>query len=192
MTTANLHRRILRRELHSPRSVVAITVAVVLILVCIYVGIEIVLMMLGQPALLVAPQEMLTVLGTLGSAPVEVPIIVGIALMVVGLMLLISAIAPGRRARHELAGSRAAVVVDDEVIASGLARHAAHAGNANPDNTVVSVSKRRAVVRLTPTSGIPVRRDAVSEAVQEQLAEFELTPSLRSSIVVAPAGKVGT
>ncbi len=192
MSTAGLHRRILRRELHSPRSVLAITVAVVLILLCIYVGVEIVLMMLGQPALLATPQEMLTVLGTLGSAPAEVPIMVGLALMILGILLLIAGLTPGRRARHELAASRAAAVVDDEVIASGLARHAAHAGNAHPNNTVVSVSKRRAVVRLTPTSGIPVRRDAVSETVQEQLAELELTPSLRSSIVIAPTGKVGT
>jgi hypothetical protein len=192
VSTAGLHRRILRRELHSPRSVLAITVAVVLIPLCIYLGAEIVLMMLSQPALLVTPLEMLTEISSLGSAPIELLIAVGVALMILGLLVFIAGLTPGRRARHELVASRAAVVVDDEVIASGLARHAAHAGNAHPDNTVVSVSRRRAIVRLTPTSGIPVRREAITDAVQEQLAEFELTPSLRASIVVAPTGKVGT
>lgn len=192
MSTAGLYRRILRRELNSPRSVLAITVAVVVILLCTYLGTEIVLMMLGQRALLAAPQDMLTVLGTLGSVPVGSPIVMGVVLMIVGLLLLIGALTPGRRARHKLAADRAAVVVDDEVIASALARHAAHAGNAHPDNTVVTVSRRRAIVRITPTSGIPVRRDQVSEAIQEQLAAYDVTPNLRPSIVVASTGKVGT
>ncbi|MEO6827149.1 MAG: hypothetical protein ABI255_07200 [Microbacteriaceae bacterium] len=191
MSTADIYHRILRRELHSPRSVLAITVSVVLILLCVYLGAEIVLAMLGYRALLATPQDMLTALGTLGSAPVTMPIIVGIVLMILGIMVLIPALTPGRRARHQLAGTRAAVVVDDEVIASALARHAAHAGNAHPDNTVVSISAHRAIVRVTPTSGILVREEAVSDAVQEQLAAFEPTPSLRSTILVASAGKVG-
>lgn len=192
MSTAGLYRRILRRELNSPRSVLAITVSVIVILLCTYLGTEIALMMLGQRALLAAPQDMLTVLSTLGAVPVGSPIGMGILLMIVGILLLIGALTPGRRARHQLAAVRAAVVVDNEVIASALARHAAHAGNAHPDNTVVTVSRRRAVVRVTPTSGIPVRRDQVSEAIQEQLAAFDVTPSLRPSIVVASTGKVGT
>lgn len=192
MNPAGLHQRILRRELHSPRSVLAITVAVVVILLCLYLGVEIVLMMLGQRALLIGPQDMLAAISALGAAPAEWPIIVGVVLMVLGILLLVGALTPGRRARHQLAASRAAVVVDDEVIASALARHAARAGNAHPDNAVVSVSARRATVRLTPTSGIPVRRDAVAEAVQEQLEAFELTPGIRAKIEVAPTGKVGT
>lgn len=191
MSTADTYRRILRRELHSPRSVLAITISVVLILLCIYVGAEIVLAMLGYRALLAAPQDMLTALATLGSTPVTVPIIAGIVLMILGIVVLILALTPGRRARHQLAGTRAAVVADDEVIASALARHAAHAGSTRPDNTVVSISAHRAIVRMTPTSGIPVREEAVSDAVQEQLAAFQPTPSLRPTILVASTGKVG-
>jgi hypothetical protein len=55
----------------------------------------------------------------------------------------------------------------------------------------VSVSARRAVVRLTPTSGTPVHRDAVANAVETQLQSFELTTPLRCSVVVASSGKVG-
>jgi hypothetical protein len=135
---------------------------------------------------------MLSALATLGSAPVGLPIAIGVILMAIGLLLVIAALKPGRRARHQLAAARAAVVADDEVIASALARHAAHAANANPDNTVVSVSARRAVVRLTPTSGTPVHRDAVANAVEAQLQAFELTTPLRSSVVIASSGTVGT
>lgn len=192
MSTPYSYRRVLRRETHSPRSVLAITVSVVVILLCAYVGTEIVLAMLNRGALLAAPQDMLATLSMLGTTPPESPITVGIILMILGLLLLIAALTPGRRARHQLAASHAAVVVDNEVIASALARHAAHAGNTNPDNAIVSVSARHATVRLTPTSGIPVQRDAVSDAVQEQLTAFQLNPPIRSSVVIASSGKVGT
>jgi pectin methylesterase-like acyl-CoA thioesterase len=191
MSAPYSYRRVLRREMHSPRSALAIGVSVVVILLCAYVGAEIVLALLNQRALLATPGDMLTALSTLGSAPTPLAITAGIILMVIGLLLLIAALTPGRRARHQLTASRTAVVADNEVIASALARRAAYAGNANPDNTVVSVSARRAIVRVTPTSGTPVQRDAVSYAVEEQLAAFELRPQVRSSVVIASSGKVG-
>ena len=192
MSTPYSHRRVLRREMHSPRSVLAIAVSVVVIVLCAYVGTEIILSMLNQRALLAAPQDMLATLGALGSAPVALPIGIGVILMIIGLLLLIAALTPGRRARHQLAASRAAVVADNEVIASALARHAARAANLNPDNTLVSVSARRAIVRLTPTSGTPVQRDAVADAVREQLAAFQLAIPVRCSVVIASSGKVGS
>jgi hypothetical protein len=195
MSTLNsqhrVYRRILRRETHSPRSVLAITVAVTVIVLCAYIGTEIILAMLNRPALLAAPQDMLTTLGEMGTAPIAPSITIGIILMILGLLLIVGALTPGRRARHQLASARAAVVVDNEVIASALARYATHAGNTNPGNAIVTISARRAVVRMTPTSGIAVRRDAVSDAVREQLAAFELEPPVRASVVVSSSGKVG-
>jgi len=185
------YRRILRRETHSSRAVLAIAVAVAVILLCLYSGAEIILMMLGQRALLAAPQDMLTSLSTLASTPIAVPVTTGILLMVVAILLLIGAFTPGRRARHQIPSTRAAVVVDNEVIASALARNAARAGNTHPDNTVVSVSARHAIVHLTPTSGTPARRDAIEDAVQEQLAAYELYPPVRASVVINAQGKVG-
>jgi Family of unknown function (DUF6286) len=185
------YRRILRRELHSPRSVLAISVAFAVIVLCVYVGTEIVLAMLNHRALLAAPQDMLAALSALGSTPVAVPITVGVILAVVGVLLIVAALTPGRRARHQLAADRAAVVVDDEVIASALARNAARVGNIDPDNTVVSVSAHNAEVHLTPATGTPVDREAVSDSVKAQLATFRLTPSVRSSVVIATRGKVG-
>lgn len=186
------YRRILRRETHSPRAVLAIAVAVAVVLLCLYAGAEIILAMLNHRALLAAPQDMLTALSALGSTPIAVLLTIGVLLMILGLLLLIGALAPGRRARHQIPSTRAAVVVDNEVIASALARHAAHAGNVNPDNTVVSVSARHAIVHLTPTSGTPVLRDAAEHAVREQLDAFTLSPPVRPSVVIAATGKVGT
>lgn len=185
------YRRILRRETHSPRSTLAITVASTLIVLCLYCGIEIVLMMLGRPALIAAPQNILTALSQLGSAPTAVPLATGILLMLLGILLLVGALTPGRRARHQIPSNRAAVVVDDDVIAAALARHAAHAGNTNPANTIVSLFAHRAIVRLTPTSGTPVQSHAVHDAVAAQLAAFELHPPVRAAVIISTVGKVG-
>jgi hypothetical protein len=186
------YRRILRRETHSPRSVVAITAAVIVIILCAYVGTEVILAMVGHRALLASPQDMLTALGDLGTAPIGLPIIIGILLVVLGLLLIVAAVTPGRRARHRLTSSRAAVVVDDEVIASSLARSAAHAGNIDPDTVVVSVSSRRATVHVTPTSGVPLREEEISRAVAEQLAGLGLDPPIHSEVRVALHGRVGS
>lgn len=191
MTTTKLQQRILRRELHSPRSGLAITVAVVLIVLCFYLGTEIVLLMLGQPALLIAPPQVNTLVPDLDAVAMEPVIGSGIVLAVLGVVLLIAAITPGRRPRHQLPASRAMVVADDTVIASALARQAAHAGNTHPDNVTVRVSQHRAVVHLTPTSGIPVQRDAVTTAVQEHLDTFAASPELKLTVVIADSGKVG-
>lgn len=191
MTGAFPYRRVVRRELHSPRSVLAIVVAVLLIIACAYLGTEIMLGMLGQRPLLASPSDMVRSLGDLGRAPVALLVLIGAALVVFGILVLIGALSPGRRARHELPADRAVVVVDDEVIASALARHAAHAAGVHPDRTRVSVSKRRAVVRLTPASGIPANRGAVAASVDEQLETLRLIPSIRPSIDIASSGVVG-
>ena len=97
----------------------------------------------------------------------------------------------GRRARHSLVGERSAVVVDNAVIASALARHAARAGAVDPDSTRVTVGHRRATVEITPTSGFAVDTAAVEAAVTTQLESFGLRPLLAPRVIVHTHGKVG-
>lgn len=190
-TTRSLYTRVIRRETHSPRSGLAITLAVLLIVVFVWVGTEIVLALLGRPALLVAPVDMFTSTVGLIDAPAVIVASAGIVVSAFGLILIFAAVSPGRRARHVLDTQRAATVVDNEVIASALARHASGAGNVDPDNTTVSVSRRRAVVRLTPTSGIPVNRDDVTDTVIAQLRSYGLRPTVRAQVRIAETAKVG-
>ena len=56
-STGALYPRLVRREITSSRSTSAIVLAVLLILVFAWIGTEAVLAALGQPALLVAPQD---------------------------------------------------------------------------------------------------------------------------------------
>jgi hypothetical protein len=190
MSTSSIYRRIARRETHSPRSVLAIILAVIVILAAAWFGTEIVLSLLSQPALLVAPTDAEQAIITVAALPVGVLLAAGIILAVIGLVLLIAAVTAGRRARHVIQTDRAVTVIDNRVIASALARHASYAGNTNPDSTRVDVSHRRAVVHITPTSGTAADKDAIKTAVDEQLDSYGAKSSLRSKISLR-TGKVG-
>lgn len=186
------YQRIARRETHSPRSVLAIAVSVVVIVVCAWLIVELVLAMIGAPALLVAPADGIEALVDVPSYPVALVVAAGAVAVVIGLAVLVAALAAGRRARHVMDSERAVTVADNEVIASALARHAARSAGIDPDNTSVSVSHRRATVTLTPSSGTRVDREAVSEAVAAQLESYGLRPPVRSRVVVTENGRVGS
>lgn len=186
-----LGRRILRRELHSPRSVAAIAVATVLVIGLAWVGTEVVIALLGLPALLVAPADMFGSALRLPEAPAAIVVAAGAVAAVIGIALIVLALRPGRRARHVLAADRAVVVVDNEVVASAIARHASLAADVDPDHTTVSVSRRSAVVDLVPASGIPVDRAAVAETVDRQIASYRLRDRLSSRVRVSERGRVG-
>ncbi|MCI0158733.1 DUF6286 domain-containing protein [Leifsonia shinshuensis] len=189
--TGSIHARIQRRETHSPRAILAIVIATILILVFAWLALELMLSLLHLPALLVAPTDMLTATARLATYPPAVVASAAVLVTVIGLVLIIAALAPGRRARHLIDTERAVTVVDNEVIASALARTAAEAGGVARDNALVTVSYRRAVIRITPTSGVPVSFAAVTEAVTEQLQSFGLRPPVTARVVIDAAGKVG-
>lgn len=191
MSTASVRRRVTRRELHSPRSTAAIVVAVLLVVALAWVGTEIVIALLGLPALLVAPADMFASAVNLPEAPAGIVVAAGALAVVLGLVLVVLGLAPGRRPRHVLETERAATVVDNEVVASALARHASLAADVDPDHTTVSVSKRVAVVDLVPTSGVPVDRADVTEAVDRELAGYGLRQKVSSRVRVRENGKVG-
>ncbi|SMG19455.1 DUF6286 domain-containing protein [Agreia pratensis] len=193
MSSSNqaLYARIARRETHSSRSMLAIVLAIILIVVFAWAGTEVVIALLGLPALLVAPSDMFASAVGLAEQPAALVATAGIVAAVAGLVLIITSLSPGRRARHLIDTERAVTVVDNEVIASALARHASYAGNVDPDNATVSVSHRLGVVDLTPASGIPADRDAVTRAVTEQLDSYGLRPTVRARVRIAEKGKVG-
>ncbi|NQX36882.1 DUF6286 domain-containing protein [Herbiconiux sp. VKM Ac-2851] len=191
MSAESVRRRITRRELHSPRSTAAIVVAVLIVVALAWVGTEIVIALLGLPALLVAPADMFASAVSLPEAPAAIVVAAGVVAVVIGLVLIVLALAPGRRPRHVLETERAATIVDSEVVASALARHASLAADVDPDHTTVSVSRRQAVVDLVPTSGIPVDRSSVSAAVDRELAGYGLRRSVSSRVRVRENGKVG-
>lgn len=186
-----LLRRLARRELHSPRSTAAITLAIILVIVAVWIAVESVLALVGVPPLLVSPGE---IPSAAASLPTTQPAILGAAgalVLVLGIVLLALAIGPGRRHRHLLATDRVLAVVDDEVIASALAQQASVTAATHPDGTLVAVGRRTAAIRITPASGITVDRAAVDQAVAAQLERYALRPSLRAVTTISSNGKVG-
>ena len=84
-----------------------------------------------------------------------------------------------------------AVVVDDEVIASSLARRARLAANVTPEQVMVVVSRRQVMVNVRPTSGVPVNQDAVLAAVRSEVDAMALDPAPEVRVNVATSGVIG-
>jgi Family of unknown function (DUF6286) len=189
--TSSVYSRIERRETSSPRSALAITLAVIVILLCAYAAVETILSMTNQPALLASPDAMAEAIVALPSYPSGILIAAGLLAAVIGLILIIVSLTPGWRPRHRLPTGRVVTIVDDEVIASALARQASFEGNVDPDNARVSMSRRRALVTLTATSGRKINAQPVQDAVAGQLSSFELSPSVSSKVVIGSERKVG-
>lgn len=189
-------RRVVYRETHSPRAVVSVVAAALVLVLAAYGVLESGVHAVGQPAWLIEPQVAAQRIVDLpaGTSPLLLAAIGGVLAMV-GLIFLLSGILPGRRARHLLAGGREeglpAVVVDDEVIASSLARRARLAANVTPEQVMVIVSQRQVLVNVRPTSGVPVDPDRVLEAVRDELDQMLLEPAPVPRVNVTPSGVIG-
>jgi hypothetical protein len=189
-------RRVVYRETHSPRAVVSVVAAALVLVLAAYGVLESGVHAVGQPAWLIEPQVAAQRIVDLpaGTSPLLLAAIGGVLAMV-GLIFLLSGILPGKRARHLLAGGREeglpAVVVDDEVIASSLARRARLAANVTPEQVMVIVSQRQVLVNVRPTSGVPVEQDRVLEAVRDELDQMLLEPAPVPRVNVTPSGVIG-
>lgn len=192
MTTPTARdRRLLRRETHSPRAGLAITVALITIVLCLFVATEIVLQLLGRDAVLFSPTDAVRAAASPTDDIRRLAIPLGIGVALIGLLLLLAAVLPGRRTRHSLSTDRLAVVIDDEVIASALARSAATTAGVAPDAVRVTVGRRSARISLSPTSGLRVDGALVTESAAAALDRIGPHPAIHPSLVVAAAGKVG-
>ncbi|SFN54240.1 DUF6286 domain-containing protein [Mycetocola miduiensis] len=186
------YQRIRRRETRSPRSVAAIILAIVLISTFAWLAVEIVLGMLNRPPILVAPSVMATALVEITSLPAASLVGGGLVIALTGWAFIALAVTPGRRGRHILESTHTVILVDDDVIASALARHAASAAGIGLDQVRVTVSRKRVEVRLTPTSGILLDRTAVLNVVTDELDSYQLQPTLEPPrLSIAREGKVG-
>lgn len=185
-------RRVLHRETHSSRAAAAGIAAVLVVLVSLYALLESAVRAIGQPPWLIDPQSAAERIVALPNG--VPPLLLGVTGAVVtaaGLFFFLSAILPGRRARHLLEEPRVAVVVDDEVIASALARRARLAANVTPEQVMVVVSQRQAVVNVRPTSGVPVSENAVREAVEDELRAMAPIPLPAVRVNLAESGVIG-
>ncbi len=178
LTTDRQSRRLLRRELHRSRSIPAAAVLVVVVLVAAWAAVECALVLLGREPLLARPGAVVDAAVSMTRTPSTLVAVTGGALVLLGIVLVGLALAPGRRSRHVVPDERLLVVVDDAVIASSLARTARTAASLGPDRTQAWVSRRRAQVRIEPTTGVALDIPAIRDAVADQVRTIGLDPTL--------------
>jgi hypothetical protein len=182
MTTPAL-RRVIRRETHSPRTVAMFVAVLLLILALAYIGLEIALSLLAQPALLLGPAAAAGWLVGLPTAqPAGLVIAGSVVLAVIGLVFVWLAVTPGRLSRHTLDAGERAVVVDNGVIASALAQHLAAETGLGRDEITVGIGHRSVDVTVRPGVGVPVDKAAVQTAAETELATYRLTRSVRTRV----------
>lgn len=180
MMTSPVLTRVVRRETHSPRTVVTVIVVVLIALSAVYTGIEIVLHLLGAEPLVVAPGAALAWLIALPAAQPQPAVIAGgSAVAVIGVVLVWLALSPGRRPKHALAVSPHAVVVDNGVIASAVAERVRRELDLSRGAVVVGIGHRGADVTVRPEPGQVIERSRVRSVAQTELAGYQAEPALR-------------
>lgn len=191
MTNAVL-KRIVRREMHSPRTVPAVIVLVLIALTAVYAGIELVLRLLGASPLLISPGAALTWLQEVPHQREGMIVAGGFLVVVVGTMLIWFALGPGRRPKHELEVSSHAVIVDNGVIASAVAERVRRELDLSKGAVVVGVGHRSADVTVKPEPGQSVDRYQVSTIAEAELSGYRLSPPVKvRARVVRPTEKDG-
>lgn len=184
MTDAVL-RTVVRRETHSPRTVAMLVVVVLLLLALAYAAVEIILDLTGAQPLLVSPGEALNAVVAAPTALMPVAFIIGgVVLAILGLIVLVIAVKPGRLSRHEMEWGERAVVVDNGVVASALAQHLSNESGIARDDIVVGVAHRAVDVTVRPPVGIPVDEAQLRRIVDEEVAAYKLTPAVRTHLRV--------
>ncbi|MEE6389017.1 hypothetical protein V3G71_09235 [Microbacterium paraoxydans] len=113
--------------------------------------------------------------------PMPALLTAGAVLIALALLLIGAAVLPGRRARRTRLDARAALVIDDGVLADAIADGVARRLGVPRGQTSVTVGRRTVLIRVTPTSGVPVDPDAAEDAAARVLDEagFRLSPRVQ-------------
>lgn len=183
--------RVVRREMHSPRTAMTVIVLSIAGAAAIFAGIEIVLHLVGAAPLLVAPGVALAWTATLPSTEPRAAVVVGaVAVAVAGVVLLWFAVTPGRRPKHALGVTQHAVIVDNEVIASAVAERVRHELDLPRGAVVVGVGHRTADVVVRPDPGQVMDWARVRSIADAELNGYAPEPRLkaRARVLQSAAG----
>lgn len=177
--------RVVRRETHSPRTVAMFVAVILLILALAYVGLEIILYLAAQPALLLGPGAGLAWLVRLPSGQGGGIAIAGAAVLaLVGLVFIVLAVTPGRLSKQQMTWGDRAVIVDNGVIAASLAQHVSDETGLQRDAVVVGVAHRTIDVTVRPGAGIPLEREDVQSIADTAVDSYQLSRRVKTRVRV--------
>ncbi|WP_144712777.1 DUF6286 domain-containing protein [Curtobacterium pusillum] len=173
MSNGSVERRIRRRSVHRSRSTAVAVTLVVLALVAAWVGTESVLAGIGRPPLIADPQTVVSAALRPDAAFVTIAEIVAVVLVVLGIVLIVLALGPGRQHRSVVEHDRGAVIIDTRIVASTAANAAGAAAGVPEGNASATARGRRTEVRVVPVTGIPVDEAVVRDAVRDRLSGLD-------------------
>lgn len=173
MSNGSVERRIRRRSVHRSRSTAVAVALVVLALVAAWIGTEAVLSAIGRPPLVADPQTVVDTALRPDAAFVTVVEVVAGALVVLGVVLVVLALKPGRKHRSVVEHERGAVVIDARIVASTAANAAGMAAGVPEGNASATARGRSTEVRIVPVTGVPVDEASVRAAVVERLSGLD-------------------
>ncbi|MBF4613136.1 DUF6286 domain-containing protein [Curtobacterium sp. VKM Ac-1376] len=173
MSNGSVERRIRRRSVHRSRSTAVAVSLVVLALVAAWLGTESVLRAIGRPPLFADPQTVVDTALRPDAAFVTVVEAVAGVLVVLGVVLVVLAINPGRRHRSVVEHERGAVVIDTRIVASTAANAAGTAAGVPEGNTSATARGRSTVVRIVPVTGVPVDEASIRATVEDRLSALD-------------------
>ncbi|MCS6556282.1 MULTISPECIES: DUF6286 domain-containing protein [Curtobacterium] len=173
MSNGSVERRIRRRSVHRSRSTAVAVALVVLALVAAWIGTEAVLSAIGRPPLVADPQTVVDTALRPDAAFVTVVEVIAGVLVVLGVVLVVLALKPGRQHRSVVEHERGAVVIDARIVASTAANAAGMAAGVPEGNASATARGRSTEVRIVPVTGVPVDEARVRAAVVERLSGLD-------------------
>lgn len=173
MSNGSVERRIRRRSVHRSRSTAVAVALVVLVLVAAWIGTESVLRAIGRPPLLADPQSAVDAALRPDAAFLTIAEVVAVVLVVLGVVLIILALKPGRQHRSVVEHERGAVIIDSRILASTAANAAGTAAGVPEGNASATARGRRTEVRVVPVTGMPVDEGVVRDAVRDRLSGLD-------------------
>jgi len=183
MTVTRALRRVARREVHSPRTAAMIFASVLALTLLAYLAIEIILSMVLLPPLVISPESTAEWLVELpDQRPAALVVLTGALVAVIGVLLCLSALTPGRLAKHRLESENRVIVADNAVIAAALARHLSDNAGVARDRVTVGVARRVIDVAVAPDAGAPLSDTQTREIIAEELVEYRLVGRVKIRI----------
>ncbi|KQR31185.1 MULTISPECIES: DUF6286 domain-containing protein [Curtobacterium] len=173
MSNGSVERRIRRRSVHRSRSTAVAVALVVLALVAAWIGTESVLSAIGRPPLVADPQTVVDTALRPDAAFVTIVEVIAGVLVVLGVVLVVLALKPGRQHRSVVEHERGAVVIDSRIVASTAANAAGMAAGVPEGNASATARGRSTEVRIVPVTGVPVDEATVRAAVVERLSGLD-------------------
>ncbi|PZE87539.1 hypothetical protein DEJ00_16210 [Curtobacterium sp. MCLR17_039] len=173
MSNGSVERRIRRRSVHRSRSTAVAVALVVLALVAAWIGTESVLSAIGRPPLVADPQTVVDTALRPDAAFVTIVEVIAGVLVVLGVVLVVLALKPGRQHRSVVDHERGAVVIDARILASTAANAAGMAAGVPEGNASATARGRSTEVRIVPVTGVPVDEASVRTAVVERLSGLD-------------------